>query len=62
MSTTSDLLHADEPVLRAHELKRQYTVSRGLFKPDATVRALDGVSFNVRAGQTLAVVGESGCG
>jgi dipeptide transport system ATP-binding protein len=49
-------------VLEARALKRDYTVSRGLFKPDATVQALDGVSFSVRAGQTLAVVGESGCG
>jgi len=50
------------PVLRAQDLQRRYTVSRGMFKPEATVHALDGVSFSVRAGQTLAVVGESGCG
>jgi dipeptide transport system ATP-binding protein len=37
-------------------------VSRGLFKPHATVRALNGVSFELEAGKTLAVVGESGCG
>jgi len=33
-----------------------------LFKPTATVRALNGVSFELEAGKTLAVVGESGCG
>ena len=49
-------------VLRAIDLKRQYAVSRGLFRSPASVRALDGVSFELRAGQTLAVVGESGCG
>ncbi len=49
-------------VLQAHELTRHYSVSRGLFKPAATVQALNGVSFALEAGRTLAVVGESGCG
>lgn len=49
-------------VLQAHELTRHYSVSRGLFKPSATVQALNGVSFSLQAGRTLAVVGESGCG
>jgi dipeptide transport system ATP-binding protein len=50
------------PVLEARDLRREYPVSRGLFQPAAAVQALAGVSFSVRAGQTLAVVGESGCG
>ncbi|MCA6218018.1 dipeptide ABC transporter ATP-binding protein [Ideonella sp. B7] len=50
------------PVLEARELQRLYPVARGLFKPPATVHALDGVSFSLQAGRTLAVVGESGCG
>jgi len=50
------------PVLEARALQRFYPVNRGLFKPPATVHALDGVSFSVQAGRTLAVVGESGCG
>ncbi|WP_457789012.1 peptide ABC transporter ATP-binding protein [Pseudomonas sp. PL-6] len=49
-------------VLQAQELTRHYSVSRGLFKPAATVQALNGVSFSLEAGKTLAVVGESGCG
>ena len=49
-------------LLLADQLTRHYTVSRGLFKPAALVRALDGVSFTLAAGETLAVVGESGCG
>ncbi|MFJ3469546.1 peptide ABC transporter ATP-binding protein [Pseudomonas sp. NPDC090201] len=51
-----------EIVLTARDLTRHYDVSRGLFKPTATVRALNGVSFELEAGKTLAVVGESGCG
>jgi len=49
-------------VLQARELTRHYSVSRGLFKPAALVQALNGVSFTLEAGKTLAVVGESGCG
>jgi dipeptide transport system ATP-binding protein len=50
------------PLLEARNLSRHYSVSRGMFKPHATVKALNGVSFTVNPGQTLAVVGESGCG
>jgi dipeptide transport system ATP-binding protein len=49
-------------VLTARDLTRHYEVSRGLFKGSAHVRALNGVSFELEAGKTLAVVGESGCG
>jgi len=51
-----------ELLLEAKDLARHYAVSQGLFQPKAQVRALDGVSFALRAGRTLAVVGESGCG
>lgn len=54
--TTPDIL------LQARQLARHYSVSQGWFKPRARVRALDGVSFTLGAGKTLAVVGESGCG
>jgi dipeptide transport system ATP-binding protein len=51
-----------ELLLEAHDLAKHYSVSRGLFKPKATVKALNGVSFTLSAKKTLAVVGESGCG
>jgi dipeptide transport system ATP-binding protein len=51
-----------ELLLEATDLARHYEVSRGLFKPKAVVKALNGVSFTLRARKTLAVVGESGCG
>ncbi|HET7525474.1 MAG TPA: dipeptide ABC transporter ATP-binding protein, partial [Burkholderiaceae bacterium] len=41
---------------------RHYSARRGLFGPPLPVRALNGVSFTLEAGRTLAVVGESGCG
>lgn len=49
-------------VLEARDLTQHYQLSRGLFKDNATVKALNGVSFDLQAGRTLAVVGESGCG
>ncbi len=49
-------------VLTARDLTRHYEISRGLFQPSAQVQALNGVSFELQAGKTLAVVGESGCG
>ncbi|MDO8652966.1 MAG: peptide ABC transporter ATP-binding protein [Undibacterium sp.] len=49
-------------LLEAKNLARHYPVSQGLFKPKAIARALDGVSFILTPGKTLAVVGESGCG
>ena len=56
-------LAAGTPVaMRADALAREYAVGRGLFARTATVKALNGVSFTLHAGRTLAVVGESGCG
>jgi dipeptide transport system ATP-binding protein len=49
-------------VAEAAELRRYYAVRRGLFARPATLKAVDGISFALPEGRTLAVVGESGCG
>jgi dipeptide transport system ATP-binding protein len=49
-------------VLSAHGLCQHYSVPRGFAKKPALLKALDGVSFKLERGKTLAVVGESGCG
>ena len=50
------------PLLNAIGLKKYYPVKKGLFAKPQQVKALDGVSFQLERGKTLAVVGESGCG
>jgi dipeptide transport system ATP-binding protein len=49
-------------VLRADDLKMHYSVSTGLFREAATLKAVDGATFVLKRKKTLAVVGESGCG
>src|SRR5260370_10260130 len=49
-------------VAEARDLTRHYSIRRGLFAPPAVLKAVDGVSFTIEPGRTLAVVGESGCG
>jgi oligopeptide/dipeptide ABC transporter ATP-binding protein len=51
------------PLLQVDNLVRHFIVAQSLFGWDtATVKAVDGVSFHVQSGETLALVGESGCG
>lgn len=49
-------------VLEAIDLARHYQVSRGAFRQPAILKALNGATFRLQRGKTLAVVGESGCG
>ncbi|WP_305764475.1 dipeptide ABC transporter ATP-binding protein [Breoghania sp. L-A4] len=52
----------DETVLVARDLKRHYEVPTGAFSKPKILKAVDGASFTLQRGRTLAVVGESGCG
>ncbi len=54
---------SDEVLLEVRDLVKHFPVAGGLFGGrSGVVRAVDGVSFTIRRGETLGLVGESGCG
>jgi oligopeptide transport system ATP-binding protein len=57
MSTNNDVL------LKVEDLKMHFPIYRGVFQRQVgAVHAVDGISFDVKRGETLGLVGESGCG
>ena len=51
------------PLLQVNDLKKHFPVKTGLFgRKSERVYAVDGVSFEIARGETLSLVGESGCG
>lgn len=57
-----DIGGAAQPLLRVDGLTKHFPVRGGLFAKSKTVRAVDNVSFDIAKGETVGIVGESGCG
>jgi peptide/nickel transport system ATP-binding protein len=53
---------AAQPLLQVSGLTKHFPVRGGLFGKSKTVRAVDDVSFSIAKGETVGIVGESGCG
>jgi len=51
-----------KPLIRVRGLHKHFSLRRGWFDKDTTVKAVDGVSFDIFPGETYGLVGESGCG
>lgn len=49
-------------LLSVRDLKMHFPMAKSMFEPPAMVKAVDGVSFDLKKGETLGLVGESGCG
>lgn len=53
---------ADETILKVENLKVYFPVSNGFMKKKSYVKAVDGIDFEIKKGETFGLVGESGCG
>ena len=51
----------NQPLLEVKDLKQYFNINMGAFKTKP-LKAVDGVSFTINKGETLGLVGESGCG
>ena len=49
-------------LIQTHDLQRSFKVRAGLFKPNQTLHAVNGINLSANRGDVLGIVGESGCG
>lgn len=62
-SEAINAVKSDSAIIEVNNLKTHFPIRKGLLKSiKGYVYAVDGVSFNIKKGETLALVGESGCG
>jgi peptide/nickel transport system ATP-binding protein len=62
LEPVEDVGGAAQPLLQVTGLTKHFPVRGDLFSPRKTVRAVDDVSFSIAKGETVGIVGESGCG
>src|SRR3989440_6778842 len=62
LEQVEDVGGAAQPLLHVTGLTKHFPVRGDLFSPRQTVRAVDDVSFSIAKGETVGIVGESGCG
>ncbi len=51
-----------DTIFQIKQLKKHYEINLGLFKKPKIIKAVDSISFEVKKGEILSIVGESGCG
>jgi oligopeptide/dipeptide ABC transporter ATP-binding protein len=58
------MTHQEQPLLRVEKLRKHFAFTKGILfsRTLGHIKAVDDVSFDIKAGETLGLVGESGCG